>query len=270
MVEHQLPKLRVAGSSPVARSKLKQKERMERTLKLDLLSLAISLFIHFLVIFFTSSIPQVLSVKTYQVLDILTLTFDAEVDSEFLAERSLRGEKGTTLSKKSSSAPEGDSSKRSGIKVQHLKVAKERGTFRTSTSSGRVAVSSSLNSFSSTVGNGNRLLSVSYDSLENKHGKKVTAVRADLLVPYLLKVRDRIMANWKLPYIGKSDGSKVIVYLTIDRNGRLSGIDVEKFSSNMAFNRSVISAIYSSEPFSPIPDKARVNKVKLKVNFEVK
>ena len=81
------------------------------------------------------------------------------------------------------------------------------------------------------------------------------------------------MSNWNNPYIGKPLAQKekrVVIYVTINRNGKLDEINVERFSPDMAFNRSAISAIYSSEPFDPIPPSINLDKVRVKVNFEVK
>ncbi|RUM43331.1 MAG: hypothetical protein DSY35_03780, partial [Desulfurobacterium sp.] len=138
---------------------------------------------------------------------------------------------------------------------------------------GKKASTSAKKVLSVRRGNGRLTLSWSVNVPDSKHSKRLPAVSARKIVPYLLKVRDKIMSNWNNPYIGKPLAQKekrVVIYVTINRNGKLDEINVERFSPDMAFNRSAISAIYSSEPFDPIPPSINLDKVRVKVNFEVK
>jgi protein TonB len=115
-------------------------------------------------------------------------------------------------------------------------------------------------------------LSLSVDAPGDKSSKKLPTVSYNKLVPYLIQVRDKIMKNWKPPYYKNFQVKKrkVVVSLKINRDGSIDEINIIKFSSDIAFNRSAVAAIYSSEPFNKFPKGVKLNQVSIKVNFEVR
>jgi len=245
---------------------------MEKGIKLDLLSFSISLVLHAL-IFSVPFFSEAFFVKTYKIVDVLPISFDTVVDSPLVGIRSVKGSKESSSSSAATFLPSGRTSRKLKKTEKAGREALKTGKFRSCRREGRRASSSTEKALSIRRGNGQLTLSWSISVPDGKNGRKLPAVSTRKIVPYLLKVRDRIMSNWKNPYIGKAllqEDRKVVIYVTINRNGKLDEINVEHFSPDMAFNRSAISAIYSSEPFDPIPPSIKLDKVRIKVNFEVK
>ena len=97
------------------------------------------------------------------------------------------------------------------------------------------------------------------------------SISSSKLVPYLIKVRDTIMKNWKVPYFTSvPEKRQMTVVLTLKNDGTVDELTVEKLSPDITFNRSAISAIYSVKSFGHFPRGVKEKKVRLKVKFEVK
>jgi protein TonB len=200
------------------------------------------------------------------------MSFDTKVESELVGVRASKGSRKGTAGKAVFTLPSGEISKPLAEFGKPKKVAMPHGETRASATKGTKFSSGSRVVLDAYSGNHRLFLSWSA-SLTKGKSSKPPAVSAEKVVPYLLKVRDRIMLNWKSPCIGvnvPSKDKKVVIYITIAKNGRLTGIDVDHLSSDMAFNRAALLAIYASEPFEPIPSSVKVEKIKVKVNFELK
>jgi protein TonB len=246
---------------------------MVNTYKLDLISLAISLGLHFL-LFLIPGFTEVFHTKTYRIVDILPLSFDVNVDSKLIGERAKKGDpKINMITRSFTEMPQGKTSKRKKTSQRKL-LAQHKGEYKSTISNNFSYSSGLIKVLSSKTGKGRIALSFSMDNLQNKPNKKLPAISSSNIVPYLLKIRDRITSNWKNPYINSksssSEDKRVVIHVSINKEGKLDEINVEELSSDMLFNRSAITAIYSAEPFDPIPEKVRLNKIHLRVDFELK
>ncbi len=244
---------------------------MGRQLRFDLVSFLLSLLIHFtfLSIF---SFKEVLSSKTYQIVDVVPISFDTKVESDLIGVKSVKGNSKDGGSRRSSTVPDGKRSLWRNQSLNRVKVkAQERGEIERDVEEGSVGKLGSYTWKRLTTGKGGRLISLSVDIPGSKSSKRLSSVSYDKLVPYLIKVRDRIMKNWVPPYYKSAgDRRRVVVSLKVNREGSISEINIIKFSPDIAFNRSAVRAIYASEPFGKFPEGTKVNQVKIKVNFEVR
>ena len=68
---------------------------------------------------------------------------------------------------------------------------------------------------------------------------------------YVTLMEKRIMSVWHLPE--NSEGKKVVVFMKLDRAGRVSDVRVEKSSSDEAFDESAVQVVRRASPFSPVP-----------------
>ena len=243
--------------------------------KLDLISFVLSLVLHSS-LFLIPGFTEVFYTRTYRIVDVLPLSFDVNVDSKLVGERAKKGDSKISMTTGSfTEMPQGKVSEKK--KTTQKKFSAQREGEYESTISSNLNYSSGLTkAISSKTGKGRIALSFSFsmENFKNKHSKKSPAISASKVAPYLLRVRDRIISNWKSPYVNSKnlfpEDKKVVIYVSINKKGKLDEINVEKLSSDMLFNRSAISAIYSSEPFDPIPEKIGLNKIRLRVEFELK
>jgi protein TonB len=240
-------------------------------LKLDIFSLGLSLIIHSLLL----SVPlfkEAFSSKTYQIVNAVPISFDTEVESELVGVKSVKGNSKSGGSRKSSTISSGKRSAWQNQNLNSVKVkARRKGEVKRAVKEASVGKSGSYSLRRLTTGKGDRFISLSVDIPGDKNSKRLPSVSYNRLVPYLIKVRDKIMKNWTPPYYRSSNEKrKVIVSLKINRDGSIEEINIIKFSPDIAFNRSAVRAIYSSEPFEKFPEGVKVNQVRLKVNFEVR
>ncbi len=243
---------------------------MENSKRIDLISLTASLIIHVLILT-AISVNQVLSGKTYQVVNVVPISFDTEVESDIVGVKSVKGKMKSGVPRTRNSVTVGiRSCRRAGGGGASLKKPKSRGIGQTSeTVNFGTSVSRPLNS--PTTGKGTATLDLSAE-LPDRRGKSIPSISSSILVPYLIRVRDTIMKNWKVPYytsIPEKEKQTTIV-LTLKNDGTVDELTVEKLSPDITFNRSAISAIYSVKSFGPFPKGVKEKKVRLKVKFEVK
>ncbi len=72
--------------------------------------------------------------------------------------------------------------------------------------------------------------------------------------PYTLYIQGmhrRIGTNWFRPPV--ADGTRVLVYFRILRDGTIGEVRVESSSGNPTFDRAALSAVKSSSPLNPLP-----------------
>jgi len=240
--------------------------------KTEFFALTLSLLIHFSVLSFLT-FKEAFSTKTYQIVNAIPLTFDTEVESNFIGMKSSKGKEEGGEKKKLSAFPSGKRSKWEGRKrgAVHSKALKS-GEFKKRVKRGNVGRSGSYTLRSLTTGRGNSLLSISVETPgDKKNQRKLPSIAYNKLVPYLIKVRDKIMKNWTPPYYKSSEGRRrVAVSLKINSNGSIEEINIIKFSQDTAFNRSAVGAIYASEPFGKFPKGVNLKRVSIRVNFEVR
>ncbi len=229
----------------------------------------LSLAIH-ISILLAISINEVFSEKTYEVVNVVPISFDTKVESNIVGVKPVKGElnggafqnkSSVPGGKRSTGAPEGG-----GASIKKLE---NEGAGETVVSMKKGSSPSKLvKSFSTGRGVGKVELSV---ELPNRKGKELPSISSSKLVPYLIRVRDTIMKNWKVPYFTSVPGKRqTTVVLTLRNDGTVDELTVEKLSPDITFNRSAISAIYSVKSFGRFPKGVKEKKVRLKVKFEVK
>ena len=243
---------------------------MEGYSKLDLISLALSVLIHAFILG-ALTLKLELSPKSYQVVSVVPLTFDQKVESDLVG---LKSSKGKELKRESSTASlpsRGKLSKKAPQSLTSNKVKSvKRGEVKNLPKRGLAGTTGSFHLRSRNLGNGKGILSLKVSILGKNKAKSSLKVSFNRLTPYLLKIKDKIMENWELPYYKTSSKREAVISLIIDKNGNLTELNVVKFSSDIAFNRSVVSAIYKSTPFKPFPKGVELKQVNLKVCFELR
>jgi protein TonB len=239
-------------------------------LKLDALALSISLALH-LAVLSLPAVREAMFPTVYQVVSVVPLDFDLQVESKYLGVKPAKGDNSKASSPAKSSLTSGKSSpprrNRPQPKTNSTKLLK--GYFKSNYKAGTKAQTGSKVVKTVSTGKGLKKVSLSVSFDKGKEWKNPT-VASNQLVPYLIRLRDKIMSTWKPPYY-KNEAAKernAVIVLTIGKDGKLLELDVEKFSPDIAFNRSAVSAIYRSEPFPPLPKDAKVDKVLVKVKFE--
>lgn len=244
---------------------------MGNTKRVNLLSFTISLGIHLLVLL-AISINQVLSGKTYQVVNVVPISFDTEVESNILGVKPVKGKRNGGAPKTLNAITGGNRSFRKVGKVDPNVKENVKRTGAGEKVSVNPGAGSSLSKLVRNLktGRGRALLKLSVE-LPNRKGKDLPSISSSRLVPYLIRVRDTIMKNWKVPYYTSSPKNRrTTIVITLRSDGTVDELTVEKLSPDITFNRSAISAIYSVKSFGPFPKGVKEKKVRLKVNFEVK
>ncbi len=242
---------------------------MENLKKLDIFSFIVSLIVH-LSILLTISVNRLLSGETYQVVNVVPISFDTEVKSTLLGVKPVKGKIKGGAPKTINSVTGGNrSSWRRGWGGALLKHLNREGVGERSEKASRGS-SSSLLRRNPTTGKGRGKVELSVE-LPNKNGKTLPSITSSRLVPYLIKVRNTILKNWKIPYYSNIPKKReTIIVITLKNDGTINELTVEKLSPDITFNRSAISAIYSVKSFGPFPKGVKEKSVRLKVKFEVK
>lgn len=193
-----------------------------------------------------------------------------EVESELVGEKSVKGNTHGGEENQGSSLTFGSFSKTSkGLQGGKSAEDRKKGVSESEYAFNKGAGSSpSKFAQSGTQGNGNGYLKLSAEF--PKKGKGRPSIKSSRLVPYLLKVKNRIMENWKIPYYRSGSGKrKVVVVLTLKSDGTVNELSIKELSPDIIFNRSAISAVYSVKKFDPFPKGLNFKTLRVKVNFEV-
>ncbi len=210
------------------------------------------------------------SVKTYQVVSVVPLSLDLKVESEFIGVKSSKGKEGKGALRKVADLSGGEISKsESGRRGATIRTFQKGELSKPSVESSQFGSSPFTRAKSRVKGEGRGRVKLSAELLRGKTGSP--KVKYSPLAPYLIEVRREIMRNWKLPYYTQDKGLKrAVVVLTIRRDGEIEELSIRELSSDVAFNRSAVSAIYSVGRFKPFPEKVKEEKIRLKVKFEYK
>lgn len=85
---------------------------------------------------------------------------------------------------------------------------------------------------------------------------------------YLQKIQERITQNWSPPegIIGRNKQMNLLVYFSINRQGKISSVMIEEPSGSTVLDQSAIRAVQLSDPLLPIP--AVIKEDILKVHFK--
>ena len=242
---------------------------MENSKSINVFSLTLSLAIH-ISILLAISINEVFSGKTYEVVNVVPLSFDTEVESNIVGIKPVKGKLNGGAPRTENSVSGGKRSFRAkGGGGAPIKKPKNEGVGETAVS---LKAGSSPSKFVKSVSTGRGIGKIELSvELPNRKGKGLPSISSSKLVPYLIKVRDTIMKNWKVPYFTSApEKRQTTIVLTLKSDGTVDELTVEKLSPDITFNRSAISAIYSVKSFGHFPRGVKEKKVRLKVKFEVK
>ncbi len=239
-----------------------------KLLKLDFFSVSLSLLLHIL-FFISFHISSAFNVKSYEVVDLDTFSMDMNVKSKVLSKVSNMGKDFPHSDSFRTELPSGEmvreSASKGGASVK--KGVGERSS--NISASKRVSVGSKRESFKG-IGDVHASFSIT-NSEKSGNFKFESSVKSsyDRIVPYILEIKKRIRDNWKNPYL-KVDSKKVVVLqFELFKDGSMSSFSIEKLSNDMLFNRSAVNAVYLSQPFPKMPDDVELNKIKLRIKFEV-
>jgi TonB family protein len=84
--------------------------------------------------------------------------------------------------------------------------------------------------------------------------------------PYLQQVRDRVRSRWD-SRPGAHMPGRVVIWMSIDRNGSARNIRVMQSSNMAAFDQSVITAINLPRGFPSLPAKFAANQLTIELEF---
>ncbi|MBI4351811.1 MAG: TonB C-terminal domain-containing protein [Elusimicrobia bacterium] len=100
------------------------------------------------------------------------------------------------------------------------------------------------------------------------NGTPLTMDSANFPYPwYITQVREALWTAWteKMP----SGGSlRCTVRFTINRNGSIRGVSVEKASGNRLFDNAAESSVHAAAPFAPLPDDFYEDRLTVHVEFK--
>ncbi len=239
VVEHQLPKLRVAGSIPVARS-------------------IIFFLVSFLVHLFVLLIPfRESPVKDFKLIEAVVINLAPVKNVAFVSETPFALNKENT-------APATDSSfqKRTFLKsmpaIRKLPSG-DKGIRNLKTESPANGLNlpygrKDLTSYGSEA--------VSFNPLKINSKEFPGIAQKDKIASYLKLVRKKISANCNL---NSKSFPPFYVSFVIDKEGNVKKISIPKTFADISVLSSAISAIFDSEPFPPPPEKKELN---IRVKFE--
>ena len=89
-------------------------------------------------------------------------------------------------------------------------------------------------------------------SVGGDNGKQIPGIPSDFhFAYYVQRMLALIESRWYKPTVPA--GTKALVRFTIDREGRLSRIELEANSGNSSFDRAALRAMYATNPLPPLP-----------------
>lgn len=89
-------------------------------------------------------------------------------------------------------------------------------------------------------------------SIGGDNGRRIPGIPSDFhFAYYVQRMLALIEARWYKP--AAPAGTKALVRFTIDREGRLSRIELESSSGNPSFDRAALRALYAANPLPPLP-----------------
>ena len=88
---------------------------------------------------------------------------------------------------------------------------------------------------------------------------------------YFLKLDEAVRSRWIVPdAVGDAAGLMVQLRITIEKNGKVSDLELEKTSGNKYFDDSVIRAIHKASPLPVPPEQLRGGEDHYEVGFRFK
>ena len=84
------------------------------------------------------------------------------------------------------------------------------------------------------------------------NGRQIPGIPSDFhFAYYVQRMLALIESRWYKPAV--PEGTKALVRFTINREGRLSRIELESSSGNSSFDRAALRALYAANPLPPLP-----------------
>jgi len=81
---------------------------------------------------------------------------------------------------------------------------------------------------------------------------------------YLRQIQNRISEKWE----GQArDGTQPQVVFEIGRDGKITGLAVEKSSGNTLYDQAALRAITDATPFPPLPDEFKESYLRVHLGF---
>lgn len=89
------------------------------------------------------------------------------------------------------------------------------------------------------------------------------------ILAYARTLDEKVRANWTVPELAQKEAKKLIVQvrITIEKDGRVSNVRMEKVSGNPYFDDSVRRAIQKSSPLPTPPEQLRGGEDRYEVGF---
>ncbi len=87
---------------------------------------------------------------------------------------------------------------------------------------------------------------------------------------YLNLLRYRVQENWNPPYqeIGEERRISAIVGFRVERNGKITGVEIENGSGKFLFDQAALRAVAAAGPLPPLPDEFAGEKLTVHIEFE--
>jgi TonB family protein len=87
---------------------------------------------------------------------------------------------------------------------------------------------------------------------------------------YLNLLRYRVQENWYPPYqeTGEERKINVVVGFRVERNGRITQINVETSSGKFLFDQAAVRAVSTAGPLPPLPDEYSKEALTVHIEFE--
>lgn len=83
---------------------------------------------------------------------------------------------------------------------------------------------------------------------------------------YLNRIKQRLLSNWNPPGYYQ-DQIAVQVKFIVQRNGRITNVEVEKTSGDSFFDQSGLRTVFYSDPLPPLPSEYPENQLGIHVKF---
>jgi colicin import membrane protein len=86
---------------------------------------------------------------------------------------------------------------------------------------------------------------------------------------YLLTIQQRITNNWNPPsqLLGKNKQMRLLVFFTVDRQGKIADIDIEETSGSTLLDQSAIRAVQLTNPLPPLPSVVKEDIIRVHFGF---
>jgi len=85
---------------------------------------------------------------------------------------------------------------------------------------------------------------------------------------YLLSAEKKLRRSWSPPPVGAvTEGPEAVVVFKIARNGKVSGVKMEKGSGNQHFDLAALRAVHEADPFPPLPREYLESTLLIHVSF---